>query len=469
MSQLPAAVRGPVAAPAARSQARFGAVLAVASVATFVDFLDVTVVNVAFPDLQSDFPATSLSVLSWVVTAYGVLLAALLTPAGRVADVVGRKTVFLAGVGTFALASALSALAPSVAALIAARALQGASAAVTIPAALGIVLSAAPEGKRAQAVGVWGATTSIAAAAGPTLGGVLVDAFDWRAVFLVNVPIALAALVAGIRVLPDVPRSERRLPDAVGTAALAVALALAVVAVTKASDWGWTSAITLGCLGAAAVLLALALVRAGRHPAPAIETRLWRSRVFATANSTSLVLGGAVYSWLLVCVLFVTAVWHYSILEAGLAVSPGAVSSAVAAIVAGTVGQRVGYRALVAGGAALLTACGVWIALELGEQPNFVGFWLPAGLVSGVAFGTAMTGVASAVAGSLPPTRFAAGIGLNMTARQVGGALGVAVLATILSAQGLTVAAFRDVFLFCSAAAALGALMALRLPGAGEA
>jgi EmrB/QacA subfamily drug resistance transporter len=402
-------------------------------------------------------------VLSWVVTAYGVLFAALLTPAGRLADVVGRKRVFLGGAAAFGAASALSAVAPSVGALIAARALQGAAAAVTIPAALGLVLASAPEEKRVQAVGLWGATASLSAAAGPTLGGLLIEAFDWRAVFVINIPIIAVTLIAGLRALPDVRPTERRLPDLGGTLALAAGLGLVVVGLTKAGDWGWTGAATLALLAGGAALLAFSLLRARRHPAPAIETSLWRSRMFGAANLTSLVMGGAMYSWMLACVLFVTSVWHYSILDAGLAVSPGAISSAVAAVIAGLSAERLGYRQVVAFGALLLVGCGVWCALALGPTPNFLGFWLPAGLVSGVAFGTAMTGLASAASVSVPSTRFAAGSGLNLTARQVGGALGVAVLATILTSQGLGVGAFRDVFIFCTVAAALAALTALRL------
>jgi MFS family permease len=213
-----------------------GLVLLIASVATFLDFLDVTVVNIAFPSLQTHFPHATLSELSWVVTAYAVVFAALLTPAGRLADVIGRKRVFLSGVAAFTLASAASAAAPSVAVLIASRAVQGGAAAVTIPAALGIVLAVTPAEKRTAAIGLWGASASISAIVGPTLGGLLVHAFDWRAVFLVNVPVGIVTVIAGIRLLPEVREGDRRLPDLLGTAVLAASLALLVVGVTKGTD-----------------------------------------------------------------------------------------------------------------------------------------------------------------------------------------------------------------------------------------
>ncbi|MFL5884985.1 MAG: MFS transporter, partial [Thermoleophilaceae bacterium] len=251
--------------------------------ATFLDFLDVTVVNIAFPSLQRHFPHATLSELSWVVTGYAVVFAALLTPAGRVADIVGRKRVFLSGVAGFALASLASATAPSVPVLIAARAIQGGAAAVTIPAALGLVLATTAPERRTMAIGMWGAAASISAIVGPTLGGLLVEAWDWRAVFLINVPIGIATVIAGIRVLPEVREGGDRLPDLPGTAVLATSLGLLVVGVTKGSAWGWSSAATIGSVGGGLVLLAASVRRALSHPAPALETSLWRNRMFAAA------------------------------------------------------------------------------------------------------------------------------------------------------------------------------------------
>jgi EmrB/QacA subfamily drug resistance transporter len=449
-----------------RQGARPGLVLLIASVATFLDFLDVTVVNIAFPNLQKEFPHATLSELSWVVTGYAVVFAALLTPAGRLADVVGRKRVFLTGVSAFTLASLAAAAAPSVPVLIAARAFQGGAAAATIPAALGIVLAVTPPERRTMAIGLWGAAASISAIVGPTLGGLLVEAFDWRAVFLVNLPIGIATVVAGARVLPSLRPGGARLPDIPGTVVLAVALALVIVGVTKGSEWGWTSGATIGCLGGGLALLAAALWRARRHPAPALETSLWRNRVFAAANLTSMVLGAAIYAWLLLCVLFVTTIWHYSVLKAGLSVSPGAFTSAAGAVVAGRMSGTRGARPVVVVGGILLTIDGIWCMLAVSPHPQFLTFWLPAGAFGGLAMGIAMTGVTSAASTSVAPSRFAAGTGLNMTARQLGGALGIATLAAILQAQGPTVHAFRDVFLFCSLAAAASVFCAAGLSSA---
>ncbi|MFL5885821.1 MAG: MFS transporter, partial [Thermoleophilaceae bacterium] len=232
---------------------------------------------------------------------------------------------------------------------------------------------------------------------------------------------------------------------------------------------GWSSAATIGSVGGGLVLLAASVRRALSHPAPALETSLWRNRMFAAANFTSLVIGAAVYTWLLLCVLFLTNVWHYSVLKAGLAVSPGAFTSAAAAIASGRVMAVRGPRPVVIGGALLLGVVGAWCAVALGTHPNFLTFWGPAGATAGVAMGAAMTGSGAAAATSVSSARFAAGTGLNMTARQLGGALGIATLAAILTAQGPTVAAFRDVFLFCTGAAVVASLCAVGLAPARSA
>jgi EmrB/QacA subfamily drug resistance transporter len=438
-------------------------VLALASAATFVAFLDATVVNVAFPALQRDFPGASLALLSWVVAAYGVVFAAVLTPAGRLADALGRKAVFLSGFGVFVLASAACAVAPSVGVLIAVRAVQGVGAALMIPAGLGMVLAVTAPERRAAAVGAWGAASSFAALAGPILGSVLIDAASWRLVFAINVPIGIAVVAIGHRTLPALPPTERGLPDLPGTAVLAAGAALVVAGLTQSGPWGWGDARTLGALAAGLALLGAAVLRARTAERPALDVTLWRSRDFATANLASLIFGAALFSWLLACVLYVTSVWHYSILETGLAITPGAVTSMGGAVVAGRVIDRVGARALVAVSGLVLAAVGMWLALGLTAEPDFLGIWLPTGLISGATFGTASVALTTAAARALPPVRFAAGVGLNMTGRQLGGAAGVAVLASILEAAAPGPDGFKTVFAFCAAAGLATGLAALRL------
>ena len=211
-------------------------VLAVAAGAAFLALLDTTVANLAVADVQTDFAGTSVNGATWIITIYAVVFAALLAPAGRVADVVGRRALLIAGVGGFTLFSLLCALAPSLPALLIARALQGAAAAAMIPASLAVVLSDTPPERRAAAIGAWSAAGALAAAAGPAIGGVLVDQVGWRALFLINVPVGLAILLRRAR---D-PRGRRdgRLPDALGTVLLGVGIGAAALGISQGADVG---------------------------------------------------------------------------------------------------------------------------------------------------------------------------------------------------------------------------------------
>jgi EmrB/QacA subfamily drug resistance transporter len=445
-----------VAATAARPADRTGArALLIASAATFLAYLDVTVVNVAFPDLQRDFAGTSLTTLSWNVTAYAVAFAALLAPLGRIADIRGRRSVFVGGMVLFAAASALAAAAPSVGLLIAARLIQGVGAGAMIPAALGIVLSTAAPEKRAQAVGIWGAAGSLAAAAGPTIGGLLVDGFGWRAVFLANLPIAALAIFAALRWLPALaPRPERR-PDVAGAVLFVTALGVLVVGLTQAGPWGWTDPGTLALLTGGAVLAAIALARAARHAAPAVEVGLFAHRRFAYAAAGSLLAGAGLFTWLLFGVLYLTEVWHYDILTTGFALSPGALASVAASLAAGRFAQQGKAGQVIVAGALITGITGIAFALLVPEDPAYLAVWLPAGLISGTGWGLLMTGVVAAGASALPPERFAAGTGLSLTARQVGGAIGIAIGASILSSAAHPVDGLTTVFALCGAFALL--------------
>ena len=450
--------RGPAA------DSRPGPVLLLSAGATFIAFLDTTVVNVAFPDLARSFPADRVPDLSWVVSSYAVLFAALLTPLGRIADAFGRKRLFLLSLGAFTVASALCAMAPDLPFLIVARALQGAAAAGMIPAALGLLLATTPPAGLAAAIGAWGAAGSMATAAGPALGGVLVDAFGWRSVFLINVPVGVALVADGIGGLPERTGAARRLPDPLGTVAFTAGVALLVLGLTKGSDWSWGSASTLGTAGGGLLLTAVALWRSARHAAPAVEVALFRSRTFAVASASAAFTGAALFAWLLSGPLFLTGVWHYSVLKAGFAVTPGALTSALAAVAVGKRARPRHLPVVIGLSMAAFAAVGVWGFLRLGEQPDFLTLWLPMGLVGGAAFGATLTALSTAAAGSLPPSRFASGVGMTTTARQLGGALGVAATGAIIAAHPAAGPhAFREVYLACALLACAAAVIGVAL------
>ncbi len=437
---------------------RAGGVLGVAAGAAFLALLDTTVANLAVADVQGDFAGASVGAATWIITIYAVVFAACLAPAGRVADVVGRRTLLLAGVGAFTVLSLACALAPSLGVLLGARALQGAAAAAMIPASLAVVLADTPPERRAAAIGAWSAAGALAAAAGPAIGGVLVDTVGWRALFLINVPIGLA-IVAGARALPS-GGAGGRLPDAVGSVLLGLGIGAAALGIAQAPDWSTPA--TLACLGGAALAVGIALWRSFRHPTPALETRLWRSRQFAAANLASLLYGAALFPWMLVGVLFLVGIWGYTPLEAGLAMTPGAIIASAVALRAGPVIARRGPALVIAGGALVLSFAGLCCVLGLPEQPSFLTFWLPISLPIGIGTGAITTGVSTAAALSVAPERFAAAVGLNQTARMVGGALGVAALAALL--DGATgIGPFTHVYLFCTLATVAVAGVALWL------
>ncbi|MFE9560702.1 DHA2 family efflux MFS transporter permease subunit [Streptomyces sp. NPDC006487] len=443
-----------------------GRVLALASAVTFLAFLDATVVNVAFPDLRRAFPEVSLARLTWIVSAYAVLFAALLAAAGRLADTLGRRALFLGSVLAFTLTSLAASAAPTAELLILARALQGAAAAGMIPAALGLVLAHTPPARRAAALGAWSAAGGLAAAVGPSIGGLLVEWWDWRAIFLVNVPLGLAVGWAAARVIPREPRTGRRLPDPVGTTALALGIGGVVAGLSQGAEWGWTDPKVLALVIGGALAGTLALRRSHRHPAPAVDRDLWRDPLFARANIGALLFGAAMYAWLLTGPSYLIERWNYSVLQAGFGVTPGAVLAMAGALV---VGRRVPARfqgAAVTVGSLLFAANALLLWGWVGESSSYARIFLPAGLLGGLGIGVVVTALSTTASAGLPPQRFAAGTGLLMTARQLGGALGVAGTAALLTGSGPG-DHWRGVFLMI-AFAALGSAVAgasMRLSG----
>lgn len=403
--------------------------LTVACGGTFLGFLDATVTNLALPEIARDF-GVGVTALSWVVTAYAIPFAALLAPAGALADAVGRARLLITGLALFTLASALVAVAPAYGIVLSGRALQGIGAALLIPAGLGLVLAEVPLERRMAAIGLWSATGAAAAAGGPALGGVLVEWLGWRALFCVTLPIGLY-LILRARLLLAGERGGGLAPDLLGSVVLALAVAGGVYAVSEGPDRGWTDGLVLSGFAVALVAGVVALTRAYRHPRPALEVGLWRRRPYAVATGVSVLYGAGLFSTMLLGVLFLVRAWGYSELRAGLAVTPVAIVTGVTAIGVGRLPSRPSPRLLVASGFALLVAADAVLAIS--TTPHFVALWLPTGVVAGIGTGLATVGVSSAAALSVAPQHFAAATGLVMAARQIGGALGVAALAAILA------------------------------------
>ena len=253
-------------------------------------------------------------------------------------------------------------------------------------------------------------------------------------------------------------RTATRPPDALGTALLAVGVGLAALGVSRGAQWGWGDPRTLAAIVAGLVAVGACLARSRRHPAPAVEVSLWRSSAFVRANVGSLLYGGSLFALLLVGVLFTTQVWGYSPLQAGLAVTPGAIAAAAVAVSVGSVVQRRGPWPVAAAGLLVLAIDCAVIAAAITDDPAFWTLWLPTGLVLGAAMGAITTALSAAAALSVAPDRFAAGVGLNQAARAVGGALGVAALSTILlDADPHAASSYRPVYLMCTILLVVGA------------
>jgi EmrB/QacA subfamily drug resistance transporter len=421
-------------------------------VGVFMSSLDLFIVNIAFPAIGRHFGGASLASLSWILSGYAIVFAALLVPAGRWADAFGRKRAFLLGLGIFVAASTACALAPSVGFLIAARVVQAAGGALMLPTSLGLMLPEFAPRERHVAIGVWAATGGIAAAAGPPLGGLLVQA-DWRWVFLVNVPVGLLGLGFGLRTLAERREVGSGRPDVLGAGALIVAIGALVVAIVKGQEWGWSSPAILALTAMTAVLLPSIWWRCKRHPAPIVDPEMLRVRSFGLAVGASVLFFAGFGAMLLAGVLFLTSVWHEQVLTAGLMLFPGPAMATAFSVPSARLGARVGYRIPGVIGAVMFAAGSVWFITRTGNRPAFLTEYLPGSMIGGAGVGLVIPTLTGAGASSLPAERFATGAAVLTMGRQIGAALGVAVLVAVLGTSTRDAADFHSAWLITVAGA----------------
>jgi len=369
--QLPAVV------PGARTGAGPALTSFIVLTGVFLSSLDLFIVNIAFPSISATYHGESLSSLSWVLSAYTIVFAAALVPAGRWADRAGRKRAFLLGLGIFTAASALCAVAPSLGVLVAARVVQATGGALMLPTSLGLLLPAFGPERKGAAIGLWSAVGGAAAALGPPIGGLLVQV-SWRWVFLVNLPFSLVALVLGVRLLHEVRDPAAHKADLLGAALLSVSVAGLVAGIVQGHAWGWTSTRIVGAFVLAGVAGGWVVVRSFRHPNPIIEPAVIRHRAVALADVSSLVFFGGFGALVLGGVLFLTGVWHESVLRAGFMIAPGPLVAGLTAFPGGVLGARFGHRAVGTVGSLLFAAGGVFWVTHLGTSPDWLGAYLPA-------------------------------------------------------------------------------------------
>ncbi len=395
--------------------------------------LDLFIVNVALPQIARDLHTRDLGELSWVLNGYAIVYASLLVFFGRLADRYRRDRAFLLGVAVFTAASVACAASASVGMLIGFRALQAAGAALLTPASLGLVLASYEDPvRRSGAVRAWTAVGGLSAAVGPVVGGLLVAA-SWRWVFLVNLPVGVAALVVGWRRLPEVPGISADRPRSLGVVLVTSGVGLLTFGGVKGADWGWASGRADAVLAAAVVLLALFAWHCVHARTPLVNPELFRSRPFTGASLVGLFFSSSFGAMLLSIVLWEQGAWGWSALHAGLAIAPGPLMVPVMSfLVAGRLIRRYGSAVVIILGSVFFAAGVASWALVVTASPNYLSGELGGMILTGVGVGLTLPTVMATAAASLPPQAFATGAAVINMIRQTGLALGVAVLIAVL-------------------------------------
>jgi EmrB/QacA subfamily drug resistance transporter len=402
------------------------------SIATFMLLLDVTIVNVALPSIQDDL-GSSLTDLQWVVDSYVLALAALTLTAGALADRVGRKLVFTAGVAAFTAASLLAGFASDTLTLDLARGLQGIGGAAMFGTVLALIAQEFAPSERKTALGIWGAVVGVGVAVGPLVGGVLVDSLGWESIFFVNVPVGVLTIGLAIAKLREARDPSPGHLDWAGFVTFSSALFLLVFAVLRGNDAGWSSAEIVGSLAAGVALAAAFAAIELRSQSPMLDVRLFRVPAFTGAALAAFAVAASAFSMLLFIVLYLQNALGYSPLQAGLRLLPITAMAFVFSPLSARLSERVPLRALIGGGLALAGA-GLLVAGGLDVDSEWTA--LLAGLfLIGAGVGVVNPSVAEAAISVVPPARAATGAAINNTFRQVGIAVGIAALGAVFQAR----------------------------------
>jgi EmrB/QacA subfamily drug resistance transporter len=442
--------------------------LAIVSVALFMVTLDNLVVTNALVSIREDLGA-SLEQLEWTVNAYTLSYAVFLLTAAALGDRIGRRTVFAAGLGIFTLASAAAARAPRTEALIAARAVQGLGAAVITPLSLTLLSDAFAAEKRGLALGIWSGVSGLGVALGPVVGGAVVEGFSWQWIFWLNVPVGIALVPVALALLAESRGPSRRL-DIRGVALASSGLLGVVFGIVRAQELGWTSVGVLASIGGGIVLLAAFVAWELRAAEPMLPMRFFRNRGFAATNAVSLAMFFGAFGSIFLLAQFFQAAQGYSPLEAGLRTLPWTAMPIFVAPVAGILSDRIGSRPLMTAGLALQSLALAYLALTSAPDVAY-GTLVPGFVMAGTGMALVFAPAANAVLGSVRPSEVGQASGATNTIREVGGVLGVAVLATVFTGAGGYgspqdyVDGLIPAVWVGSAALAVAALVALLIPG----
>jgi EmrB/QacA subfamily drug resistance transporter len=441
-------------------------VVGLTSIAYFMVVLDAVVVITALPRMQHDLHV-GVSTLQWTVNAYGIAFAAGIITAAAVGDRFGRRLVFNAGLALFTLASAACALAPAVSEMIVARTVQGLGAAAVLPLSLTILTTAFPAHKRGMIVGVYGGLAGVAVALGPIVGGAITQGINWHWIFWINVPIGLASVLLGLRLLPESRGAPERL-DLTGVALVTSGVVALVWALTRANDVGWATTEIIGCLVAGFVLLAAFLRWEHRTAEPMVPPRLFASRQFAIGNLTTYFLHGATFA----AAFFITQEFQlargYSPLGTGLRLLPFFATPMIVSPLAGAFSDRIGRRPIMLAGLALQALGYVWVA----SRGSLATSWIEldgALLVAGVGISMALPTVPSTVLDAVAPDEMGKASGINYMAQRFGTVFALAIASAVFAAHGhlgspaAVTAGFRPALWTCACFALLAALSGIAI------
>ncbi|MGA0863762.1 MAG: MFS transporter [Ilumatobacteraceae bacterium] len=443
------------------------ATFAVAATATYISTLDMSIVNVAFFEIGLDFPTVSKATISWVVTAYSIMFGSLLVVSGRLADQFGRKRMLMWGTVLFLLGSLGCAVTNSMGLLIAGRAVQGIGGAMMTPASTGLLLAAFSPEKRGQAMAWTGSIGALGVASGPTLGAFMVATFGWRSAFWVNVPICAVALYMTWRSTTESPRNDSGRPDVAVAVFFTAAVGSLVWGISRAEESGWSDATVLQLFAATIVLGFLVAWRSMRHADPLLPGELFRERTFTLANISTFLYGAAFSGNILNNVLFQRTIWEFGALKAGLFSVLSPITVAVTSMWVGKRMAQIGYRRLLIAGPLIMSSSVTGSVLLLDIEPTPWFPFTPIMFFLGIGLGSTFPALSACTVMRLPQTRFALGGAINNTFRQVGAAVGVALVVTVQTAtEGIE--GFRNGWKVAIVFAIAAAAVSLFQPGRAE-
>jgi EmrB/QacA subfamily drug resistance transporter len=480
MSTSESTARASADGPSKPAASRAGLILTFLCIAGFMTFLDVSIVNVSLPTIERELNITE-TYLQYIVTTYGTVLGGFLLLGGRLADTFGRRRMLQAGLVVFAVASLAAGVAQGALMLIVARGAQGLGSALIAPAALSLLTNTFEEGPaRTKALGVWGGISGVASVVGVILGGLLTEGPGWRWIFFINVPIGVAAAVLAPMIVPESrDRARRKKFDTAGAVVLTAGLVLLIDTLGQTINWGWASGQTIGCIVAVVILLTSFVFIERRTSAPLIPLSIFKLKVMRTANITAVFMLGTLVTLFFFASLYMQQVLDYSPIKTGLAYVPIALIISVGAgISQGLVSKIAAKPVLLVG--LLMAAVGMLLLARMPVHASYAADILPAFLISGLGLGLAFVPIQVAAFGGVAKEDSGLAAGLINTSQEAGGALGVAIVATIVFSRvpALTKAAgtdqvailnarasvFHEAFLVGSGFAVLGLLVALTLP-----